>query len=150
MTDKHGNREPVFRVIDAMDAPHGGRIIRLRVLEGQPTVKALKGATLKAVSPRDGTERLLRVRDFAILGGRPSDRRIADTKHCDLIVDDVTPHGGTNAKVDIGWQLRFTLPPSPAAPSRRSPGTSSGTPPLRPDARAPTAPAPPGTRPRGR
>lgn len=107
MTDKHGNRQTVFRVIDALDAPHGGRILRLRVLEGQPTVKALKGATLIAVSPRDGTERLLRVRDFSILGGRPSNRRMADTRQCDLIVDDVTPNGGSNTKVDIGWQLRF-------------------------------------------
>lgn len=107
MSNQRGNRETVFRVIDALDAPHGGLLVRLRVLDGQPTVKALKHATLRAISPRDGTERLLRVRDFAILGGRPSNRRIASTRRCDLIVEDVTPEGGSDANVDVGWQLRL-------------------------------------------
>lgn len=104
MSEPHREPRAVFRVIDALDAPHGGRIVRLRVLEGHPTVKELKGATLEARPPGNGDQRLLRVRNFAILGGRPSDRRIAQSKRCDLVIDDLTP--GDDA-VDVGWELRL-------------------------------------------
>ena len=46
---------PTFRVLDAMDAPHGGRIVRLRLQSGEPpSIRRLKGARLRATSV-DGT-----------------------------------------------------------------------------------------------
>ena len=34
----------VFRVLDALDAPHGGSILRLRLQEGDaPSIKEIKG-----------------------------------------------------------------------------------------------------------
>ncbi|MBI4540759.1 MAG: hypothetical protein HY704_14755 [Gemmatimonadetes bacterium] len=103
MATKHGDHEVVFRVIDAMDAPLGGRIVRLRVLEGRPTVKSLKGAALKAISPRNGAQRVVRIRDFSIVGGRPSDRRIAESGRCDLLIED--PAAGEEP-IEVGWELR--------------------------------------------
>ena len=44
----------VFRVLDAMDAPHSGRILRLRLHSGEaPPVKSLKGSEMLALSPEE-------------------------------------------------------------------------------------------------
>ena len=54
----------VFRVLDAMDAPHSGRILRLRLQSGEaPPISDLKGAELVASGP-DG--RSCRVRIVAL------------------------------------------------------------------------------------
>ena len=66
-----------YRVLDAMDAPHRGRILRLRVQSGEaPPVKSLKGSEMCATSPEGVTCRF-RVLDFAVFGGKPSNDRLA-------------------------------------------------------------------------
>jgi len=75
-----------FRVIDAMDAPHFGRVIRLRLKGGNPpALKELKGASLRAWSP-EGDEETLKVLGFFTPGGRPSDARLTRTGRIDLVV----------------------------------------------------------------
>ncbi len=77
----------LFRVIDVLDHPHGGLILRLRLQEGgAPSVKALKGATLEVASPDGGTKRSVKVDGFAVFGGRPSDERIRRTGRVDVHV----------------------------------------------------------------
>ena len=77
---------PVFRVIDALDAPHGGRILRLQLQDGPaPRVRDLKGSRLTATAP-DGTRRNVTVKGFAAFGGKVSDRRLADTGRIDVHV----------------------------------------------------------------
>jgi hypothetical protein len=77
-----------FSVIDALDAPHGdGRVLRLRVVDGEPRVRKLRRARLVASSP-DGTSREVRVRGFPVFGGKPSDRRIRETGRVDVHVSD--------------------------------------------------------------
>ncbi len=92
----------VFRVIDALDGPHGGRILRLRLQEGPaPRVRNLRGARLIATAP-DGTRRQVTVRGFAAFGGKVSNRRLAETGRIDLHVledDSGTP------PVSIRWLL---------------------------------------------
>ena len=62
-------QKPAFRVIDAMDAPHRGRIVRLRLQGGQPpALRDLKGASLQARSP-NGEEETLKVVGFFLPGG---------------------------------------------------------------------------------
>ena len=79
---------PVFRVIDALDAPHGGRILRLQLQDGAvPRVRDLKGSRLVATAP-DGTRGSVTVTGFAAFGGRVSDRRLADTGRIDVHVRD--------------------------------------------------------------
>lgn len=93
----------VFKVLDAMDHPHGGRILRLRLQEGEaPSVGSLKNARLRGVSP-DGEERLVRVEAFARFGGKPSDDRLARTGRADLHVhgDD----GESGPSIETGWIL---------------------------------------------
>jgi hypothetical protein len=75
-----------FRVIDAYDGPHAGRILRLRLESGSaPSVRSLKGARLRAISP-DGDERFVRVNGFPLFGGKPSDARLEKTGRIDVHV----------------------------------------------------------------
>jgi hypothetical protein len=75
-----------FQVLDAMDAPHGGRILRLRLVGGEPpALRSLKGSRVKAVSPT-GDERFARVEGFPLFGGKATDRRLARSGRLDLHV----------------------------------------------------------------
>lgn len=98
-----GVRQPsVFRVIDALDAPHGGRILRLQLQDGPPPrVRDLKGSRLTATAP-DGTRRSVTVTGFAAFGGRVSNRRIADTGRVDVHVRE---DASDAQPVSIKWLL---------------------------------------------
>ena len=77
-----------YRVIDAYDHPHGGRILRLRLCLGEALgVKELKGGVVLATSPR-GEEARIRVQGFALFGGRASDARLARTGRVDIHTKD--------------------------------------------------------------
>jgi len=93
----------VFRVLDAMDAPHSGRILRLRLQGGEaPSVRRLRGARLRATSP-DGRTCTATVTGFALFGGKPSDERIARTGRVDVRVreeDGADPIG-------LRWEIEL-------------------------------------------
>jgi hypothetical protein len=97
-----------FRVLDVLDGPHGGLILRLRLQSGDPpSIKSLKGARMRATSP-DGTgERFFRVEGFAVFGGRPSDERLARTGRVDV---HVTPEdSGGNIPIELRWEVSGPL-----------------------------------------
>lgn len=90
----------MFRVLDAMDAPHSGRILRLRLESGEPpSIKSLKGAELIARSP-EGEECRFRVEGFALFGGKPSNERLARTGRVDVHVAELS--GGP---VGLRWEV---------------------------------------------
>ena len=102
MASKTG--DATFRVLDAMDAPHEGRILRLRLQSGEPpSIKSLKGARLKAVSPDGEAEATVRVKGFAVFGGKPSDERLARTGRVDVHVEE---EGDPDRPVSLRWELR--------------------------------------------
>jgi hypothetical protein len=91
----------VFRVLDAMDAPHTGRILRLRLQAGEaPSPKALKGARVRAIAP-DGRERMARVVGFALVGGKPSAARLARTGRLDVHVVEE----GDGPPISLQWEV---------------------------------------------
>lgn len=90
----------VFRVIDAHDHPHGGRIFRLRLGKGEaPRVRELRGREVVATSESGDTAKL-KVSGFSAAGGRPSDGRLARTGRIDVHVA-----GDGAGSVDVGWEL---------------------------------------------
>ena len=90
----------VFRVIDAHDHPHGGRILRLRLHQGDaPSLKELKGGVMVATS-ESGAEHRFEVDGFAVFGGKPSDARLARTGRVDVHVHDPEAAG-----VSTGWEV---------------------------------------------
>jgi hypothetical protein len=95
--------QTALRVIDALDHPHGGRILRLRLAEGDPpTAKGLKGATLVATGPR-GEERTVRVLGFPVFYGKVSDARIRETGRIDVHVEEE----GEGIPVSLTWSVRL-------------------------------------------
>jgi hypothetical protein len=97
-----------FRVLDVLEGPHGGLILRLRLQSGEaPAIKALKGARMKATSPDGSAERFFRVEGFAVFGGRPSDARLARTGRVDV---HVTPEGAEEiSPVSLRWEVSGPL-----------------------------------------
>ncbi len=94
-------RGVVFRVLDAMDAPHTGRILRLRLQNGEaPTIRSLKGARLRATAP-DGRSASARVAGFATFGGKASDARLARTGRIDVHVTDLEGDG----PISLQWEV---------------------------------------------
>lgn len=90
-----------FRVLDAMDAPHTGRILRLRLQSGEaPTIKSLKGAEMRAVSPDGEATCTFRVLGFALFGGKPSNERLARTGRIDVHVEE-----GAGGPIGLRWEV---------------------------------------------
>ena len=90
----------VFRVLDAMDAPHSGRILRLRLQSGEaPSIKSLRHAEMLATGP-DGESCRLTVTGFALFGGKPSDDRLARTGRVDVHIEEI--EGGP---IGLRWEV---------------------------------------------
>jgi hypothetical protein len=91
----------VFRVLDSMDAPHSGRILRLRLQSGEaPTISGLRGAELVAAAP-DGRRCRVRVDGFAVFGGKPSNDRLMRTGRVDVHVTELDDNG----PVGLRWEV---------------------------------------------
>ncbi|MCA9737420.1 MAG: hypothetical protein R3E98_13645 [Gemmatimonadota bacterium] len=92
-----------FRVIDALAAPHGGSILRLRLTDGEaPALRALKGATLTAKSPDGSASRRVRVEGFPVMWGKPSDARVKASGRVDVHVKDLD---GAGEPIWLKWQV---------------------------------------------
>ncbi len=99
-TNTATGRGIVFGVLDAMDAPHTGRILRLRLQSGEaPSIKRLKDATLTARGP-EGQAVPLEVLGFPTFGGKPSDDRLARTGRVDVHVLEK----GEDGPVGLRWE----------------------------------------------
>jgi len=106
MVTQRATDTATFRVLDAMDAPHGGRILRLRLNDGHaPSIRDLKGARMRAVSADGTSEATVRVEGFALFGGRPSDRRVARTGRIDVRVTQLSGSGPVKAHWEVSGPL---------------------------------------------
>lgn len=94
----------MFKVLDAMDAPHTGRILRLRLQAGEaPKVRALKGARLEATTP-DGRTCTGVIGGFALIGGRSPDERLARTGRVDVHVRNEEGDG----PISLQWEVALS------------------------------------------
>lgn len=94
-----------FLVLDAMEGPFGGQILRLRLQSGEsPSLRALKGARLEGLGPR-GQKAAVRVKGFPTFGGKPSDARFGRTGRVDV---HVVPETGSDVAVGLQWEVGIT------------------------------------------
>lgn len=101
MTTDKQTGTPVFRVIDAMDGPHSGQLLKLRLVSGgTPTLKEIKGARFRAKSP-GGQEVTVRVVAFSLIGGKPSQARFARTGRVDVVAMGEDP----TQPISLRWTL---------------------------------------------
>ncbi len=91
-----------FLVLDAMDSPGDGQILRLRLESGETSLRSLKGARLVATSP-DGAKHDLRVKSFVLFGGKPSEARFSRTGRVDVHV--APANGGGHDRVGLQWEV---------------------------------------------
>ena len=93
-----------FKVIDVMDVPHGGWILRLRLQSGEsPSLKELRGSRMEMRSSGGDTLSVL-VKSFAIFGGKPTDDRLTRSGRLDLRVEPAEAGLKAPSMVDR-WEL---------------------------------------------
>lgn len=91
----------VFRVLDAMNGPLSGRILRLRLQSGEaPTISSLKGSEMIATGP-DGQSCRFRVTGFAVFGGKPSNDRLTRTGRVDVHIEELDDGG----PIGLRWEV---------------------------------------------
>jgi hypothetical protein len=88
-----------FRVSDVVDVPLRGTMLRLRVLEGQPSMDDLGVGSRLRVRATSGAERDVRIVAHAVTGGNPTQERLERTGELDVVVADEM--GGD--PIEIGW-----------------------------------------------
>lgn len=93
-----------FRVSDALRVPLRGHLLRLRLLDGQPSAKDLKPGSLVRIEGPDGQLRDVRVKSHAAMGGGLTQQRLDREREVDLVVAE------GDAEVDgvpvrIGWHV---------------------------------------------
>ncbi len=93
-----------YSVSDSMVVPLRGQLLRLKLLSGEPSVKAVApGKRIRLRAP-DGRERVIRILDHAITGGNVSRERLDRTRELDIVIptDDAAIDG---EEIGIGWRV---------------------------------------------
>lgn len=94
----------VFKVIDAMDAPYGGRLLKLKLIDGMaPTLREIKGGTFDTVSPSGDSGGRVQVEGIAVFGGRATNARFEKTGRVDVQVLGVDR---SPSEISLQWELR--------------------------------------------
>jgi hypothetical protein len=91
-----------FRVSDTFVVPLRGQMLRLKLLEGTPSMKDRSpGRKIRLEGPRGGS-RTVTIVDHAATGGRQTQQRLDRIRELDLVIS--TEDAGTgDERVAIGW-----------------------------------------------
>jgi hypothetical protein len=91
-----------FRVSDSLEVPLRGHLLRLRRLEGHPSMKDLKaGRRIRLQSPA-GVAREVTILSHSETGGRATQRRLDRIGELDVIISRADAGEGEN-RIGIGW-----------------------------------------------
>jgi hypothetical protein len=91
-----------FRVSDSLEVPLRGHMLRLRLLEGSPSMKELgRGRKLGIVSPA-GERRTVKIIDHSATGGRATQSRLDTTRELDVVISSQDAGEGRD-RIGIGW-----------------------------------------------
>ncbi|MEX2281042.1 MAG: hypothetical protein WEE89_00990 [Gemmatimonadota bacterium] len=93
-----------YSVSDSMTIPLRGQLLRLKLLSGAPSVKAVAAGVRVRLRTPDGRERVIRILDHAITGGNVTRQRLDRTRELDIVVpnDDAAIDGES---IGIGWRI---------------------------------------------
>jgi hypothetical protein len=91
-----------FRVSDALDVPMRGHMLRLRLVDGAPSMGDLAvGKSLRLKSP-DGLTRDIPIVAHSVTSGMPTQKRLDSTRELDVIIDSGLARGD-GQPIEIGW-----------------------------------------------
>jgi hypothetical protein len=104
-TDETNARGPFrFAVSDSLEVPLRGHLLRLRLVEGSPSMKDLQpGRTVRAVSPAN-ERREITILGHSATGGVASQARLERTRELDLVVSGADAGAGPS-RIEIGWSV---------------------------------------------
>lgn len=90
-----------FRVSDVVEVPQRGTILRLKVLEGTPSMTDLGVGGRIRVGPDEEREREVQIVAHSVTGGRATQERLEKTGEVDVLI------AGAEARspepIEIGW-----------------------------------------------
>jgi hypothetical protein len=91
-----------FRVSDSLEVPLRGHMLRLKLIEGSPSMKDLsRGHQLRVESPA-GTSRSVRIIGHSATGGRATQKRLDTTRELDVVIPAEDAGAGRD-RIGIGW-----------------------------------------------
>jgi hypothetical protein len=91
----------IFRVSDVVDVPLRGTVLRLRVVDGTPSMHDLGvGSVLRLRSP-GGAERDVTITAHAVSSGRATQARLDRVRELDVVISD--DHAVRDGPIGIGW-----------------------------------------------
>jgi hypothetical protein len=93
-----------FRVSDSLNVPLRGHLLRLRLLEGMPSVKDLAPGKRIRLSGPSGASREVAILGHSATGGRATQERLEAKRELDLVIRAEDAGEGTE-RVEIGWQV---------------------------------------------
>lgn len=93
-----------FRVSDAARVPLRGYLLRLRLMDGRPSLSKLRPGSRILLRSPDGVERVVEVQDFSVIGGRATQQRLERTGELDVLISETDAVRDGRA-VEIGWQV---------------------------------------------
>ncbi len=92
-----------FRVSDALAVPLRGFMLRLKLLDGAPSIGDLgPGKSLKLTSPT-GVTRTVRVKDFSLTAGNLAQDVFERNRIADVIISEADARANEDW-IDIGWE----------------------------------------------
>jgi hypothetical protein len=90
-----------FRVSDVVDVPLRGTVLRLRLIEGTPSMGDLAvGSSLRLRSPA-GAERSVKITAYAVSSGKATQERLDRVRELDVVIAD--SDAVADGPVEIGW-----------------------------------------------
>jgi hypothetical protein len=94
-----------FRVSDVVEVPLRGTKLRLRLLDGNPSMKDLRtGATL-LLRTLSGEERRLQIVAHPASVGTATQDRLDRSRELDVLVTDAGAKPGVRIPAEIGWTV---------------------------------------------
>lgn len=97
---KAGGAPYGFRVSDVVDVPLRGTMLRLRVIDGSPSMSDLGvGSTLR-LRDTSGAEQDVVIRAHSVTAGRSSQKRLDATRELDVVIE---PRSDAAQPIEIGW-----------------------------------------------
>ncbi|HEX7051118.1 MAG TPA: hypothetical protein VF188_13000 [Longimicrobiales bacterium] len=91
-----------FRVSDAVEVPLRGVLLRLRLLDGAPSMADLRPGRMLRLRAPDGEERWVRIQSIAVTGGRATQARLDRTRELDVVISKADAQRD-GRRVGIGW-----------------------------------------------
>jgi len=93
-----------FRVSDSLEVPLRGHLLRLRRVEGQPSMKELAPGSTIRVSAPSGETRNVVILGHSATGGRATQLRLETTGELDIVIPREQAGDGEQ-RIGIGWSV---------------------------------------------